>query len=755
MKHTNHSIFKLLPFILLLLWGLSSCTQKEKRRILVIHSYEETYAAYPDFNSMIAERFKKNNINADIRTVYLDCEAYLAKTELDRMSFLIDSVTHDWRPEVIIVNEDQATYSLLKCGAPLVKEVPVVFAGVNFPNWKLLKQYPNVTGFHDKIQFRENVEVTQTITGRNIRLFTILDSTFLDMQIRQEAEKQFKTFKVIGFMPYPMTTSPEQNRLRSEDGYTIFHSIPVRMRNDRADFNLMMWTLNKTYRNQGYVQLKRDFTTINVGNICSSLSFTAINEGFGYNEKLLGGYFTPLSVQVKEEVDAAVSILNGKSVADIPIMESHKEYVVDWNVMQQINIPKESIPNHYIIYHIPFSEQYPILWIVTLVSVIVLLVILISFLIWLYLREQKRKKLVLIDLANEKETLDLAIEGGNTYVWKLEGEYFRFENSFWQSQGIQPKVVHFTELRGLIHPDHFGEVKVCWRNLQDTHKKIIQLRCDFNGSGYQWWEFRYITKQLPGGALKTAGLLLNIQELKDHEEELEAARLLAEKAELKQSFLANMSHEIRTPLNSIVGFANILAADEEVTAEERQEYIDTINKNSDLLLKLVNDILELSRIESGYMSFNIKKCTVKELVNDVYMTHQVLIGSHLEFLKEEDGLALEIDVDKDRLVQVLTNFLNNASKFTEKGFIKLGYKCLKDEEKVCIYVQDTGRGIPREERQIIFSRFYKQNEFSQGAGLGLSICKVIVEKLGGKIELKSEVGKGSCFMVILPCRILS
>lgn len=755
MKRTNNSFFKLLPFILLLFGGLSSCSQKEKRRILVVHSYEETFAAYPDFNSMIAERFKKNRVSADIRTVYLDCEAFLAKAELNRMHFLLDSITQGWRPEIIIVNEDQATYSLLKCGAPLVKEVPVVFAGVNFPNWELLEQYPNVTGFHDKIQYRENVEVTKIITGRNIRLFTILDSTYLDMQIRKDAEEQFKTCKVIGFMPYPMTPSPEQNRLRKQDDYTIFHSIPVRLKSEKADFNLMMWTLNKTYRNQGYMQLKRDFTTINVGNICSTLSFTAINEGFGYNEKLVGGYFTPLSVQVSEEVDAAVHILNGKRVADIPIAESRKEYVVDWNVMQQMNILKERIPNHYVIYNIPFSEQYPVLWIVTLTSSIVLLIILISFLIWLYLREQKRKKLVLIDLANEKETLDLAIEGGNTYVWKLKGEYFIFENSFWKSQGIQPKEVHFTELRDLIHPDHFDEVQVCWRNLQDTHKKIIQLRCDFNGTGYQWWEFRYITKRLPEGTLKTAGLLLNIQELKDHEEELEAARLLAEKAELKQSFLANMSHEIRTPLNSIVGFANILAADEEVTTEERQEYIDTINKNSDLLLKLVNDILELSRIESGYMSFNFKKCTVKELVNDVYMTHQVLIGSHLEFLKEEDELALEIDVDKDRLVQVLTNFLNNASKFTEKGFIKLGYQYLDHEEKVCIYVQDTGRGIPREERQIIFSRFYKQNEFSQGAGLGLSICKVIVEKLRGRIDLKSEVGKGSSFMVILPCRILS
>lgn len=229
----------------------------------------------------------------------------------------------------------------------------------------------------------------------------------------------------------------------------------------------------------------------------------------------------------------------------------------------------------------------------------------------------------------------------------------------------------------------------------------MQELCNFDGKGYQWWEFRYTTKQLPGGEYKTAGLLLNIQDIKDREEELEAARLLAEKAELKQSFLANMSHEIRTPLNSIVGFANILALEDGLSSVEREEYISTINKNSELLLKLINDILELSRIESGYMSFSFKRCKVRELIDDIYMTHQVLIAPHLEFLKEVDDTPLEINVDRERLIQVLTNFLNNACKFTETGYIKLGYSYLPDEGKVQIYVEDTGRGIPREEQRMI------------------------------------------------------
>lgn len=209
-----------------------------------------------------------------------------------------------------------------------------------------------------------------------------------------------------------------------------------------------------------------------------------------------------------------------------------------------------------------------------------------------------------------------------------------------------------------------------------------------------------------------------------------------------------MSHEIRTPLNAIVGFSNILAADEELEPDERCEYIKTINKNSDLLL-LINDILELSRLESGYMSFEFAPCGVEELVDEIYQTHQMLIPEQLEFIKDKDTVPVRINVDKGRLAQVVTNFLNNASKFTASGYIKLGYRYLPETSEVEIYVEDTGCGIPRAEQKMIFNRFYKQNEFSQGTGLGLSICQIIIEKLQGRIELHSEQGKGSRFAVIL------
>lgn len=212
-----------------------------------------------------------------------------------------------------------------------------------------------------------------------------------------------------------------------------------------------------------------------------------------------------------------------------------------------------------------------------------------------------------------------------------------------------------------------------------------------------------------------------------------------------------LRNEIRTPLNAIVGFSDMLANEPEFSDEERQEFVDIINTNTKLLLKLVGDVLELSRIESGNLSFIFQRESVRQLLDDVYQTHSLLIQPPLQFLKDFPPEDVQVNVDPMRLTQVLTNFLNNANKFTKEGSIQLGYCCPSGMSEVHLYVEDTGIGIPHSEQKMIFERFYKRSEFSQGVGLGLSICVLIVEKMGGRIELRSEEGRGSRFTVVLPC----
>lgn len=255
---------------------LSACSEMEKRKVLVVHSYEKTYAAYPDFNKMIAETFRKRGIDVELRTVYLDCEAYRDNLESLYLHSLLDEVSENWEPEIILVNDDQATYSLLKCGHPLAKQLPVVFGGVNYPNWPLIKQYPNVTGFRDKIDFMANIKVAKEIFGKGMHLFTIIDSTYLDKQIRKDAWEQLKDEKVEGFMNSKEFNSWEWKEFVKDKSYTYFAGLTVRLQKDRSDAGLL-WSLSQYTRDRCYLQLKRDFTTVNIGNICSSPSLTAIN----------------------------------------------------------------------------------------------------------------------------------------------------------------------------------------------------------------------------------------------------------------------------------------------------------------------------------------------------------------------------------------------------------------------------------------------------------------------------------------------
>ena len=521
----------------------------------------------------------------------------------------------------------------------------------------------------------------------------------------------------------------------------------VRMTSDSIAIRHLMWLGRGD--NTLLLYTKRDYTTKRVGMLFDNPTFQTINEGFGFADYLLGGYFTPLESQIRYMATGIKERLEGRMPRQ-QVTECAKQYVLNWHVLQKYGIPLESIPAEYTVMYIPFSERYryPILIGSILGAVFVLTVIvLLSFSL---LRERRRKREALRNLLYEHETLCLAIEGNSTYAWRLEGDSVSCDSQFCELIHHRPGRLLLDEITPYIHPDDLPAFR---KNIAARHERTHhkgQYRCNFTGE-FQWWEFSYNTIHTPGHAPIIAGLLQNIQELKDHEQELIESRELAEQAELKQSFLNNMSHEIRTPLNAIVGFSDMLANEPEFSNEERQEFVDIINTNTKLLLKLVGDILELSRIESGNLSFTFQHESVRKLLDDVYQTHSLLIHPPLQFVKDFPVWDVQVDVDSMRLTQVLTNFLNNANKFTETGSIRLGYCCPPGTGEVHLYVEDTGVGIPHSEQKMIFERFYKRSEFSQGVGLGLSICVLIAEKMGGRIELRSEEGRGSRFTVILPC----
>lgn len=730
----------------------------ETRRIALIHSFEPGYPPAAKALELLQKEFSLLGLDCDVREYYLDCDRYMEEAENLRMAGFVDDLSA-WGAELIAVLDDQAAYALMACRHPLAHEIPVVFSGVNYPNISLLLQYPNITGYADTPDYLRTIRMIESIMGKS-RICLMNGQVFLDRKIWHALNEQCRGqgFAIVTSTGGAYFAGSSYHRVRERETISpilkrqnidvlLDTTKIVRMTSDSIAIRHLMWLGRGD--NTLLLYTKRDYTTKRVGMLFDNPTFQTINEGFGFADYLLGGYFTPLESQIRYMATGIKERLEGRMPRQ-QVTECAKQYVLNWHVLQKYGIPLESIPAEYTVMYIPFSERYryPILIGSILGAVFVLTVIvLLSFSL---LRERRRKREALRNLLYEHETLCLAIEGNSTYAWRLEGDSVSCDSQFCELIHHRPGRLLLDEITPYIHPDDLPAFR---KNIAARHERTHhkgQYRCNFTGE-FQWWEFSYNTIHTPGHAPIIAGLLQNIQELKDHEQELIESRELAEQAELKQSFLNNMSHEIRTPLNAIVGFSDMLANEPEFSNEERQEFVDIINTNTKLLLKLVGDVLELSRIESGNLSFTFQRESVCRLLDDVYQTHSLLIRPPLQFLKDFPPEDVQVNVDPMRLTQVLTNFLNNANKFTKGGSIRLGYCCPSGMSEVHLYVEDTGIGIPHSEQKMIFERFYKRSEFSQGVGLGLSICVLIVEKMGGRIELQSEEGRGSRFTVVLPC----
>lgn len=287
--------------------------------------------------------------------------------------------------------------------------------------------------------------------------------------------------------------------------------------------------------------------------------------------------------------------------------------------------------------------------------------------------------------------------------------------------------------------------------LLDTNRKLTGVHFweDYNPVTERWYTIQSMAINWLDGRWAIMELATDITTRKQVELELIEAKEKAEESDrLKSAFLANMSHEIRTPLNAIVGFSSLLAETDEV--ELRQAYMSLVQENNELLLNLISDILDISKIEAGTIELITGWVDVPQLCREVIaiFSHKKHDGA-VELRFDESSPQIVIDADKNRIMQVLSNFMTNALKFTTKGSITLSYT-LNDDGQVRFCVTDTGKGIPAEQCRDIFNRFVKLDSFVQGAGLGLSICQSLVERMGGKIGVESCVGKGSCFWFTHP-----
>ena len=359
----------------------------------------------------------------------------------------------------------------------------------------------------------------------------------------------------------------------------------------------------------------------------------------------------------------------------------------------------------------------------------------------------------------QEYVLNMALRRTKIFPWSYDTKcnLMTIDPRYFEHLGIPAGDCTLTneQFAQLVHPDDIaGVLKALTLQAQGNFiEDPVSYRLHRGDGKWEWFEAQstYLGQgtRIP---FRLVGVCMSTQEHKKIEEELIIARDKAQQSDkLKSVFLANMSHEIRTPLNAIVGFSNLLVdGDMAFKKEEVKEFLSLINLNCEQLLALISDILDLSKIESNTMVFNITEQPLTPLLQNILRAQQINVPQEVELLLDLPATDTIITTDPLRLKQVINNLINNAIKFTSKGAITLGYR--QNNDQVSIFVKDTGTGIDEDKINRIFERFYKGDNFVQGTGLGLAISHTIVEHLKGTITVPSEIGKGSHFTIQHPIK---
>lgn len=742
------------------------------KRISLIYSFTDKEIGNRNIEQLLRQEFLKRGFNVTFDKFYLQCNMYGEKQEIDHIRKYLELLENK-STDLILTIGDQATYSLLSTRHRMLSSTPVVAVNVRFPNEKLIAEYDlqKVYVLRDTPDMKRNIDfIRKLYPQKKMEILYNIDQTYLGRQSFDILSRVAKR-KNVNFVDYQEAFIHESDFKHLSEMIEYFNLLPGAVKDSIGNNDLtitlfpfryirgasLLVMLEKSKREKGdqaFLLDKYDMMSIPIVTSLNIPSFSCIREGFGENAKIVGGYMATAEITVEAAVDLASRLLKKEKIGMPKIRDLEKVYTLDWKYFSEYGGDISNLPKDVHIINYPFYDRHRNM-LYLLGGLFVLSFILVSVSLLRTHRRSliERKNLQILEEVHKR--LTLSMDGGKISLWNIQEGILEFDDNFTQLVGLQQRRFTKEELQSFTHPDDIPLLNSFFETSHHTSGMLIQrIRFSFEktGTDYHWYEFRCSSLKDAKGETMLAGIMQNIQNQVEHERQLILAKELAEKAELKQSFLNNMSHEIRTPLNAIVGFTNLLIGEgaDEIEPEEKAVMIEIVNNNTDLLLKLVNDVLEISRLDSGNMSFELKVCDVTKIVKEIYMTYQTLIQPALSFhLELDESVVLPANIDSFRFTQVISNFLNNANKFTKEGTITLGCSVDRERQEISVYVRDTGKGIDEKELMLIFDRFYKTDEFEQGSGLGLSICKVIIERLAGRIEVHSEVGKGSCFAVIL------
>lgn len=713
----------------------------ETHPILIISSYNPDTRNTTQNISGFMEEYKRLGGTAPVIIENMNCKSLPeAPIWKYKMTALLKKYENQNTPQAIIILGQEGWSAYLSQDGNTLKDVPVLCGMVssnavllpdsntNLTEWdpesidvkSYIQKGHHVAGFTYTYDVEKNVELILKLYPSTRHIALVTDNSYGGVSLQALVEKKMKAFPNLNLI---------QLDGRKNNIYTIIEQIKELPR--ETVIMLGTWRVDV---NDGYYVGNATYTMMSSNPDLPAFTLTST----GLSHWAIGGYI-PLYRSIGKDLAKQVIDIQANHIQtkDLRATEIPNAYTFDARKLKEFNISKKSLPADSILINTEGSLFLKYRFEILLIVACILLVFL--FMILLFLIRTNRLKDKLMDLQKDNVIIMNNIQASIRFI---KPDYtVKWENQI--KMNCAPK--YGPKNCCLVKDSQKPYCDDCALIAAMESKKPFELTKKCSDNEY----IHVLANPVTDADDNLLGVVFkkeNVTKQKIFENELRLAKEKAEESDhLKSAFLANMSHEIRTPLNAIVGFSGLLATTDDY--EEREEYIKIINNNNELLLQPINDILDLSKIEANTLEFVYSDVDINQLLCDIEQTSRLKASEGVQVSFVDKLPHCIIRTDKNRLSQVITNFINNAIKFTKEGSIRFGYK--HQEGKLLFYVTDTGCGIDKEIKDTVFQRFVKLDSFAQGTGLGLSISQMIVEKLNGEIGVESEKGKGSTFWFTL------
>jgi len=763
---------KLTKFALILSVLLCMCAScvnhhADKKNVLVVTDYGYTHYAFASFVSKLEAEFGTDDY--EFRIVGYDASNVDSTRFAVNPQAALDSVRlAGFVPDLVLLFGDNVFHAAATCYDTILTHTPVIFADVLYPEYENIQEKRrNFTGFKRNMDIARNLDLIRDVR-KNTWVTTCLDSGYLDDYIRMMATKQLADSTKYIFDAD--LTNPDMYVVKSKRDTSVMSLIPVSLEDesrnwiDREGFKgfdyKVVFLCDK--RDMTYLWLKNDEYSSRALDYSLGNFFATTPDRFdlpivGILNSCIGGYFTPYHVMMNEVHQVADEILfKWERPSDIPWKTHRCDYWLDWNVAKYVRDYASDFPSYVRFVNLPKEFRSPSAarfakYGQKLLIGSLFLALVVALLVFLVRLQKKRQAIIgageTAKVTREKTEDLLNANEGYLFVVSNDGS-IHLSDVAYEKFGFD-KGLTIDMLCEDINVDSRAE----FRNLiEDRTVPVGEI--DFEIKDHITSEVHVFKAVICHSAvsndrLKAIGLFIVLDEQIKREKEIQRAFKKEEESVLKSSFLASMSHEIRTPLNAILGFSKLLVElGDAIDDEEKAGYGQIITSNTETLLSLIDNVISYSESQGKDLAIKLSEKNLEMLMGELYMTHSVIVPRELSFVFEKGSSEDVVMVNRTSLLQVVSNLMNNAVKFTKKGSITLGWT--EEGDNAIIYVQDTGCGIREEFKKEMFTKFTKEDSSSEGAGIGLALCKRLVDKMNGELRVTSEEGKGSRFEVVLP-----